>query len=509
MHSLSTFPFVRAFALVLLLASPFAGVAYAARDDSTRPNVLMLCIDDMNDWVGFLDGHPQTLTPNMDRLAAKGVNFTNAHCPAPGCSPSRNAILFGVEPFNSGLYPFYNIKEIEPGVLDKYTPLPLLLRENGYKTHGITKVYHNPDNTYIEDQQWDEYVSYGDTELNVIKNKGYYPEPYNKRIVASPASNPLKDFKDYKSAMHAVEFLEKKHDDPFFLAVGFILPHTSWIPPEENFDRFTGPIEEPPFKADDLQDVPMAGQSNAQIYVEIPVRRDNAWEDLRRVYLACINFTDDNVGRVLDALASSPYADNTIVVLWSDHGFHLGEKRSFSKFSLWNEATRTPFIIWDPRGDEGNGKACAEPVGLIDVYRTICDKVGIPVPAYVDGSSLQPWLTDPSKIKSSPAITTWGRGNYSLRTTQWRYTRYFDGSEELYDEKADPNEWTNLAMNPQYAEIKQEIAEKWLPKHEAPQVTSGRALYNVADADQPTRMIESYKRNVEAYKKAGLQPPLD
>ena len=447
----------------------------------------------------------------MDRLAEKGVNFTNAHCAAPGCSPSRNAILLGVEPHNSGLYPFYNLNQVDPAALARFpTPLPLVFRENGYTTCGLSKVYHNPDNSWRKDEQWDEYVMYGTGKKNkdLIKDKGYHPEPFNKRTISCPASNPLDDFGDYKAAMHAVRFLKRKQDKPFFLAVGFIKPHTSFIMPEENWDRFSDPIEPPPIKADDLTDIPLAGQANAQIYVEIPARRDNAWEDIRHGYLACINFTDDNVGRVLDALDASPYADNTIVVLWSDHGFHLGEKRSFSKFTLWNEATRTPFIIYDPRGRGGNGKTCAEPIGLINVYRTLCDLTGLKVPDYVDGQPLTPWLDNPAKEKTTPAMTTWGRGNYTLRTKKWRYIRYFDGSEELYNESEDPNEWTNLAGNPEYKSLKEKFAQH-LPTEEAPQVSTGRELYNVADADSPTKNIQSYKRYVKKYKELGLQPPLD
>jgi arylsulfatase A-like enzyme len=492
---------LRIFAVMLSL---FLFSAHAEK----RPNVLMLCIDDMNDWTGFLGGHPQAKTPNMDRLAARGVNFTNAHCPSPGCSPSRNAILLGVEPHNSGLYPFYNLNHVDPAELARFMPLPKLFKDNGYTTCGLTKVWHNPDNTWRQDEQWDEYHYYGNGKLEVIPGKGYHPEPYNKRTVSCPASNPLKDFQDYQSAMHAVRFLEKEHDKPFFLAVGIILPHTSFIMPEENWDRFSDSIEPPPFKADDLTDIPLAGQANAQIYVEIPVRRDNAWEDIRRGYLACINFTDDNVGRVLDALEKSPYADNTIIVLWSDHGFHLGEKRSFSKFSLWNEATRTPFIIVDPRGRDGNGKRCGEPVGLINVYKTLADLTGLQVPDYVDGQSLVPWLDNPALEKETPAMTTWGRGNYTLRTKEWRYTRYFDGNEELYNESDDPNEWTNLAGNPEYDSLKKKFAAQ-LPEEEVPQVTSGRELYNVADADKPMENINAYKRYVKEFKAAGLQPPLD
>ena len=476
-----------------------------------QPNVLMICVDDLNDWVGFLGGHPQTKTPNMDALAAKGINFTNAHCTAPGCSPSRNALLLGVEPHRSGLYPFYNLNHVDSESLSRFTPLPLLFRKNGYQTVGLSKVWHNPDNKYLQDEQWDEYRMYGTgkKDKSLIKEKGYHPEPFNKRTIACPASNPLTDFGDYNAAVHAVRFLGREQQKPFFLAVGFILPHTSFIMPEANWDLFLDPISEPPIKANDLADIPQVGQSNAQIYVEMPVRRDKAWEEIRRGYLAAVNFTDDNVGRVLDALEKSPYASNTIIILWSDHGFHLGEKRSFSKFSLWEEATRTPFIIFDPRNDLGNGKACSEPIGLINVYRTLCELTGISAPDYVDGMSITPWLKNPELPKEQPALITWGRGNYSLRLKDWRYNRYFDGSEELYYHRKDPYEWTNLANDPDYAPMMQNLAQKWLPKQEAPQVTSGRELYNVADADQPIKNVQSYQRFVKQYKKQGLQPPLD
>ena len=474
-----------------------------------KPNVLMICIDDMNDWCGFLGGHPQALTPNMDRLAQQGVNFINAHCTAPGCSPSRNALMLGVEPHRSGLYPFYNLNNIEPNELDQFTtPLPKMFKDQGYITVGLTKVYHNPDRSWRKDEQWDEYQYYGNAKLNKIMDKGYHPVPYNKRTVACPASNPLEDFQDYRSAQHAVDFLKGDHKKPFFLAVGFILPHTSFIMPEENWDRFNFPIKSPPIKPDDLVDIPLVGRANAQIYVEIPVRRDKAWESIRRGYLASVNFTDDNVGRILDALNQSRYADNTIIVLWSDHGYHLGEKRSFSKFSLWNEATRTPFIIYDPQNHSGNGRKCKEPVGLINVYKTLSDLTGIDAPDYIDGKSLKPWLRNPSKVIEQPAMTTWGRGNYTLRSKKWRYTRYFDGSEELYLQTKDPNEWYNLADNDDYQSIKSSF-RKWLPKKEAPQVASGRELYNVVDADNPTKNIKSYERYVNQFKKEGLYPPLD
>ena len=487
-------------------------------NEKSQPNVLLICVDDLNDWVSFLDGHPQSKTPHMKKLAEKGVNFSDAHCTSPGCSPSRNAFFFGVEPHNSGLYPFYDIVEIEPGNIDHYTPMPLLFRQNGYFTVGLNKVYHNPDNEYKQKEQWDIYKSMGDSNMNLLLDQGYVPEKAKnsknparskaKRLIACPADNPKEDFRDYKIADYAANFLSKNHKKPFFLAVGFILPHTPLIAPKENFDRFSDAIIEPPFKYDDLQDIPIAGQSNAQIYVEKPMREHDAWEQMRRAYLSCVSFTDDNVGIVMDALNQSAYVDNTIVVLWSDHGFHLGEKRSFSKFSLWNEATRVPFIIYDPRNETGNQQICEEPVGLINVYKTLCDLTGLEAPDHVDGISLKPWVYQPKTPKKSPAMTTWGRGNYTLKTKKWRYTRYFDGTEELYNQSNDSNEWNNLASNPEFKPLMESFQNSWLPKSEKPQVRSGIKLYNVSDADNPTKNINSYKRLVKDYQSSGLKPPL-
>jgi arylsulfatase A-like enzyme len=466
----------------------------------------MIAVDDLNDWTGFLGGHPQAKTPRMDALAAKGVNFTNAHCPAPGCSPSRNAILLGAEPTRTGLYPFYNLVDVESEVLEPYLPMPLFFRQNGYFTAGFEKVWHNPDNKWRQDEQWDIYEpSGGNKNLKLDAVEGYVPG--QKRLTAAPADNPPSDFGDRRSADRAVGILEMKHKKPFFLAVGFILPHTPFIAPRENFDRFPFPIAPPPMLAGDLADIPLAGRSNAQLYVDIPLKQDKAWEKIRRGYLAAISFTDDNVGLVLDALEKSPYADNTIIMLWSDHGYHLGEKHTFSKFSLWEEATRTPFIIYDPRNRSGNGQATPQPVSLIDIYRTLADLTGLTPPDYVDGESLIPLLQNPQMTKRTPALTTWGRGNYTVRSLDWRYTRYFDGSEELYRHSDDPNEWTNLAGEAGYRTLIDKLAE-FMPKTEAPQVTSGRALYNVADADEPERNIRSYQNLARKYKELGLQPPL-
>ncbi len=424
-----------AFITPLIFATTGSDLFAGDADRPKHANILFIAIDDMNDWIGVLKGHERAKTPNIDRLAATGVNFRNAHCPAPGCSPSRNALLFGVEPFHSGLYPFYDLENVDAKVLQKYTALPQLFKDNGYNTYGAGKIHHGASWCYKDGgaAQWTESNYAVRSKLPALKHdaKNGYVLGNSRKMAFCPTDSPLEHHPDYCTATYGVEVLKRKHEKPFFLAVGFIKPHLPFVCPRKYFDLHSGPLVPPDIKADDLADVPWAARSNAKLNDDFRYRKDRAWEKVRRSYLACISWTDANVGRVLDALKASPYADNTVVVLWSDHGYHLSEKRSFRKFSLWEEATRVPFIIWDTRGQPGNGKACDAPVSLIDIYKSLTDLTGVKRPDYVDGVSLIPWLKDPALPRKQPAYITWGRGNYSLRTRDWRSTRYFDRSEAL------------------------------------------------------------------------------
>lgn len=468
---------------------------------SKHPNVLFIAIDDMNDWTGFLSGHRQAKTPNMDRLASEGVIFTNAYCSAPGCSPSRNAILFGAEPFNSGLYPFYTTKNIDPKVLDKYTTLPQLFKKNGYNTFGAGKIHHGSSGLPDE---WTDYHVKKNVEL-IYDSEAGYQQGDSRKMAFCPTTNPLADHPDYQVASYGVNVLSQDHDKPFFLAVGIVKPHLAFVCPRQFFDMYPDPIDPPAIKPDDLADIPWPGRGNARLNDDLRFRNDNAWEKVRRAYLACISWADFNIGRVLDALKASKYADNTIIVLWSDHGYHLGEKRSFRKFSLWDEACRVPFIIHDPRARPRKGRVCDQPVSLIDIYRTLTTLAAVPCPGYVDGVDLTPWLDDPARKRRTPAITTWGRGNYTIRFGRWRYTRYFDGTEELYDRQNDSNEWDNLASLPDYEGQKRALA-KWLPQNEAPLVLQGKALHNVIDADKPD--LDAAKALWDKVN-AAIDPPLE
>ena len=467
-----------------------------------RPNILFIAIDDMNDWTGFLGGHPQAKTPNMDALAKKGVNFTNAHCVAPACSPSRNALLYGVEPFKSGLYPFYNRDEIPEPVLGRYTSLMQFLKDNGYGTYGAGKIHHG---STVDHKEWTEFRKPPGHEL-IYNAEAGYQQGDSKKMAFCPTSNPLEEHPDHKVASYGIEVLERKHDKPFFLAVGIVKPHLAFVCPQAFFDLYPDPIVPPAIKPDDLADVPWAGRAMVKINDDQRYRKDEAWERVHRAYLACISWADFNVGRVLDALAKSPHADNTIVVLWSDHGYHQGEKRSFRKFSLWEESTRVPFIIWDPRkGREPKSHECEKAVSLINIYRTLADLAGLEAPEYVDGESLLPSLSDPERQINRPAITTWGRGNYTVRGDSWRYIRYHDGTEELYSHAADPNEWNNLAKDPKWTAQKERLARA-LPKSEAPLVREGISLWNVIDADQPSTKMKQFKQQFERVNRR-INPP--
>lgn len=444
-----------------------------------KPNILFIAIDDMNDWTGFLGGHPEAITPNLDKIADLGINFTNAHTASPGCSPSRNALLYGIEPFNSGLYPFYE-HDIHKQLMEKYTSLPRLLKENGYLTFGSGKIHHG---TMNDPREWTDYYKPKQIQKTFVEGEGFI-KGKNTKYSYRPTTNPDEEHKDHQFASYGVEKLKEKHDKPFFLAVGIVKPHLPFDAPARFFNQLPDNITIDNFKEDDLNDIPKVGRSLPKKGEYNYYLNNNAWDEVRKAYLACISWADYNIGRVLDALEKSEYADNTIVIIWSDHGFHLGEKMSFKKFTLWEEATRVPFIIYDSREKTSQkGKTYSEAVSLINIYKTITDYTGIETPAYVDGESLVPIIKDPTTKLSGPSITTWGRGNYAVRSENYRYIRYFDGGEELYDHNVDQSEWKNLANDPAYGHIKKELNSN-LPKNEVDIVPDFISIWSVEGADK-------------------------
>jgi len=473
-------------------------MSFTSSAQTAKPNIVFIAIDDMNDWAGYMGGHPQAMTPNMDELAKQGVVFTNAQTVAPGCSPSRNALLYGVEPYNSGLYPFYD-HDIHKQLKQKYTSLPKFLKNNGYKTYGSGKIHHGPEYGAVE---WTDYLNADRFPKTFAKDKGF---SFNKKSSFRPVTNPLEQLFDHQVASYGIDVINQKHDKPYFAAIGLVKPHLPFDCPVQFYDALPEKIEAPALLANDLDDIGREGNSMRRAGDDNKFRAGNHWEDVRRAYLSCISWVDYNVGRIIEAVEKSPEADNTVVILWSDHGFHLGEKKSFKKFTLWEEASRVPFIIHDRRNKNSDkNRKVEQAVTLINVYKTIADMAGLKTPNYVDGFSLVAQLNDPSAPVKAPAITSWGRGNYSVRTQDWRLIKYFDGEMELYHHKQDENEWHNLAKNTKYKAKLEELVAM-LPKKEAPTVEEYISDWSLFGADKDRlkkTKNKSSKKNKKSKKKA-------
>ena len=460
------------FLLVTLLSSLplLASLPLAAAD--SPPNILFIAVDDLNDWVGHLGGHPQTKTPNIDRLARRGVSFTRAYSAAPLCNPSRVSLLTGIAPPRSGVY---GNGEKFREKLPTATTLMQHLMAHGYSAQGGGKIFHGVGKTG-DPVSWDYYHM--------------APWPRGPRFVGErqqgladsawapwgPLDVDDAEMYDVKMVDWTISELEKSHERPFFLACGFTKPHLPWYVPRKYFDMHPlEAIQLPETLDDDRADLPAFGKKLAAERYNASTSGNNSthgedhamvlqhsqWHRAVQSYLATISFVDAHVGRLLDTLERSEHADNTIVVLWGDHGWHLGEKQHWRKHALWETTTRTTLIISGPGGIQ-RGEESPRPVSLIDLYPTLVELVGVPARSGLDGQSLVPLLKNPAMEWPRPVLMTYGYKNHAVRTERWRYIQYHDGSEELYDHDADPNEWTNLAALPDYASVISDLA-KHLP----------------------------------------------
>ncbi len=462
-----------AFRLAVLLGAGFSFLAVSVRADeaqSERPNVLFIAIDDLNDWVGCLHGHPQVKTPHIDRLASRGVLFTNAHCQAPICMPSRTSLLTGTYPWQNGVYVIEQEFSTAPELKHLVT-LPRYFGNHGYRVMGAGKIYHRHQDT------GDEWDAWGGRRGWSWMGKLAGPEgisglPNPSIFDFGPLPVRDNEMNDSKVAEWAVQQLAQPQDQPFFLAVGLITPHLPLFTPEKYYEMY--PLDWvglPPVLPGDLDDLPPLGRKFTRYFDTTPlchlnILRYGVWHKAVASYLACASFTDACIGRLLDGLENSPHADNTVIVLWSDHGFHLGEKMHWEKRSLWEESTHVPLIFVTPKGRRA-GSRCSRPVQLIDIYSTLVELCGLPPNEDLQGHSLVPLIDDPGRPWEHPALTTHHPGNHAVRTERWRYIRYANGDEELYDHDRDPNEWTNLADRPDLAEVKRQLAEH-LPETNAP-----------------------------------------
>ena len=435
---------IRLLALFLLLNT----VAVA----QSKPDVLFIAVDDLNDWTSYLGGHPQTKTPNIDRLVARGTAFTNSHCAAPACNPSRAALMSGLRPWETGIY---TNGDPAQGVLKDVVTINRHFLANGYNTLGGGKIYHG----YGSEGRTDSWTNWAGLFPSIKEHEENMNGLNRGHFDWGPVDAKPSDMGDYKATDWAINLLKTAPaDKPLFLALGYIKPHLPWYVPREYFDRFPlADIQLPVTKEHDLDDIPEAGVRMAGPEGDhAAVIKGDQWKKGVQAYLATISFLDDQVGRLLDGLDQSPRKDKTIIVWWTDHGWNLGEKEHWRKFALWEETTRTSMAIVAP-GVTKPGTTCTAPVDYMNMYPTVCELTGLPVPGHVKGASLMPLLKDPTAKWDGVAVCTHGKGNHAVRDSNWRYIRYADGTEELYDHSKDPYEWINLASEVGMSDIKAKL----------------------------------------------------
>ena len=475
-------------------------------------------------------GIPQAKTPNLDRLMKSSVRFDNAHCAVPICGPSRASFLSGLSPLSTGYYGWGqsprgggNIEDpkatFDRPVLKDATCLPQHFAHNGYTVFGTGKISHDGHrDAWMFDNAGGK-RNWGFAPVTQGPNPSDGSKQTNGRLRSAPTTNfmpkefadigtfygPLSNVPDIsanpknnapgykgwidfglpfryaneddrdlmtdeKSANYAVEVLKQKHEKPFFLAVGFCKPHEPLVAPKKYFDLFKDvEIELPPYKEGDLDDCIEAlwkGSIPHKYFEAIRAAGIPTWKEWIRSYLACAAYVDDQFGRTMTALESSPYSDNTIVIVIGDNGMHLGQKDMMSKMTLWKESTRVPMIVRLPKMTTG-GQICERPVSLIDLYPTLNEVCGLPAPKQtldedpVKGHWAGPdfalvgWMGKPSEDqRKSPYIKAETKDqNFAIITERYRYIRAYTGEEELYDHQSDPNEWTNLVKDPQFQKI--------------------------------------------------------
>ncbi len=464
-------------AVILCAALAFA-VSVAGAD---KPNILFIAIDDQNDWIGHLGGHPLVKTPHLDRLAARGTTFLNAHCQSPLCNPSRTSLLLGLRPTTTGIYGLAPAPRTVPELRNRVS-LPQHFAAQGYLTAATGKIYHGGTSAGARGKANDQVPDAPEFEVTAPLG-GVGSRPPQKLIGPTPmGNNPLMDWGvwprdnddttkgDYQVATWTAQQIKAAPKGrPFFIAAGFFLPHVPCYATRKWFDLY--PDDDsvlPEILATDRDDTP---RFSWYLHWHLPeprlhwLQENNQWRNLVRSYLASTSFVDAQVGRLLAALEESGHAENTLIVVWSDHGWHLGEKGITGKNSLWDEGTRVPLIFAGPGVKPG--QRCTQPAELLDIYPTLVELARTPARDGLEGISLVPQLRDAATRRGRPAITSHNQGNHGIRSERWRYIRYADGSEELYDMQADPTAWRNLAAQPQYAGI---LAEHrlWLPETDRP-----------------------------------------
>ena len=433
-----------------------------------HPNVLFISIDDLNDWNEPLGGNNQVITPHLSDFSNESVNFTKNYCTSPGCNPSRSTMMTGLHTYTSGMYSNYQDWRKVPKMAEA-TTLAEYFKNNGYYTAGAGKIYHY---SQVHPDSWNNYYP---SQVNNMP-KDYIPEdapvnmpPFKYMYNAfdwAGISVGNEETSDYKSVEYISNMLKKDHDKPFFLACGIYRPHLPWYVPKKYFDMY--PLEDismPELLENDTSDLGDRAKeliSRGGNYHKNVIEAGK-WKEAIRGYLASITFADAMVGKLLENLKKSKYAENTIIVIWSDHGWQLGEKMHWRKFALWENVIKTLLMIKVPEGitvlpsGSNNGKNVESLTSLLDIYPTLVELCDLPKNNNLDGKSLVKLLNNPELKIDRSIITTYDFADYSVRKGPWHYINYVDGSEELYNLENDNEEWYNLIGQGSYENIVGEL----------------------------------------------------
>ncbi len=436
----------------ILLVTVLISCALKAQN---KPNVIFIAVDDLNNYPSYTKAYQGAITPNMDKLAGQGIVFDKAFCQWPTCGPSRSSIMSGLLPTTIGGKEKMTDEKLQERAKELGTKLlHEYFADYGYKTLAGGKICHK----HVPEGSVDESNGRGSFTAGLGRMGVNYKSEKTSTDWAA-VEKPDNEFPDYELASWGVEKLEEKHEKPFFLMLGFLSPHVPWYVNKKWFDIYDkDKIELPPYLKNDFDDIPQFSKG-ANIQTHMPSTewaiKNNQWRNILHAYLASISFTDAQLGRVLKALDKSEYRDNTIVVLWSDHGYHMGEKNTFQKHSLWERAGKVPMIISAPFLNKG--KRVNKQVGLLDMYPTLLELCGLPKNNKNEGRSLVPLLKDVDREWPYSVTTSWRGGNFAIQNDRYRYLIYTNGEEELYDHKNDPNEWNNIAENPEMMSLKKEM----------------------------------------------------
>ncbi|TKG97302.1 iduronate sulfatase [Puteibacter caeruleilacunae] len=445
-----------------------------AQKSEPKPNVIMLVVDDWNDMIGAFGGN-QAITPNIDKLCAEGVAFTHSYAAATFCTPSRTSLMTGVAPWKSGCYAnqpqHYNMPERKS--------ISTLFQENDYKVYGGGKVYHHMPG-FVDLRGYDEYFHWNPAQKkrgwglfawrdNAATPKEIPASDFGKTVytnfdIAAIPNELEKEMADTKMIDWALDIVKEEHDKPFFLSAGLYTPHKPNFAPQKYFDLY--PIEDiqlPPIQENDTADLApyiqnfLKGKANHTHNKLITI--ENGWKRAIQGYLAAISYADAQLGRLLDELSKSPNAENTIIVFWSDNGYHLGEKYCWAKHTLWERTANVP-MIWAGPGIKKN-KQYHGAVSLLDIYPTLVEQCGLKGSQELDGESITGILEKPGKLVDRTIVTAGKNGDdFSVFTNEWHYINYkFGRAEELYSVTKDNHEWNNLVLKEEYKSVIEDLKQ--------------------------------------------------